>query len=410
MLRFDPAARTRQIEHTTADRDLYLGDGGDGGTASLTAFNLPVARAAAAFERVDAIARARRAGGDLRTLAQLRADTVLDLLDGTGTDTPPMFRQGVLELQIPLATAIGADCAPADLAGYGPVLADVARQIARDRNDLQWRFSVTYKGELVYQGITKTRPDPEHTASAGPRADRGADIAGTHDTGGRSRRGRGTCANSNAGDIRTSHGDNDASGASNSDPDTNVDGSSRATSRHDGGPDNHNTADCDHTAGEPNSAADIGDGGVGDGDDGFVRQTDIAQTSSPAALLDYLTGEPITAINTHVPCPPVETNPRTRFPGRKLRTWITARDRTCQAPGCHAPARTCQYDHTTDYTNGGCTCHDNLALLCERHHREHANMASPNGDRILIWDIRHGHITVNCGQPPRGHIYRQLRT
>ena len=129
VLRVDPGAAGRRVAATVADRDVWLGNGDDGATGSLNAFNLPVGRAVAAFERVDAIARACRAGGDPRTLAQLRADTVLDLLDGTGSETAPVGRQGVLELQIPLATAIGADDEPGEVAGYGPVLADVARQI-----------------------------------------------------------------------------------------------------------------------------------------------------------------------------------------------------------------------------------------------------------------------------------------
>src|SRR5262249_56638435 len=123
-------------------------------------FTWPAGRAAAAFERVDAIARSLRTGGDSRTLAQLRADTVLDLLDGTGVQVAPIGRPGVLELQIPLATAIGAGDQPAELAGYGPVLADVARQIAQDRQDLQWRFAAPSNRRLVCPAATTAPPHP----------------------------------------------------------------------------------------------------------------------------------------------------------------------------------------------------------------------------------------------------------
>jgi hypothetical protein len=44
-------------------------------------------------------------------------------------------------------------------------------------------------------------------------------------------------------------------------------------------------------------------------------------------------------------------------------------DATCRAPGCTAPARSCDIDHTTDHTDGGPTRHDNLGLLCRHHHR-----------------------------------------
>ena len=280
-----PPARNRSRQ-TIADRDVYLGDGGDGGTAGLTAFNLPVARAAAAFERVDAIARARRAGGDARTLAQLRADTVLDLLDGTGCEVGPQFRQGVLDLQIPLATAIGADAQPADLAGYGPVLADVARQIARDRGDLQWRFSVTYKGELVYQGITKTRPEPHH-----PAADTG-DLAPAPATPAPARLTRASPTENDNRDRNDDHGGGDRGG-----------GAWRRRRR------------------RRRVAAD----------------DRVAHTTSDAALRRLPDRGADHRRQYPRPVPTGRDRPARRFPGRKLRMWITARDRTCQAPGCHAP-------------------------------------------------------------------------
>src|SRR5215475_3793147 len=177
VLAVDSDVRKKQLETRVAERDVWLGPNGDGGTATLSAFNLPAGRAAAAFERVDAIARSLRTGGDGRTLAQLRADTVLDLLDGTGVETAPIGRPGVLELQIPLATAIGTGDAPGELAGYGPVLADVARQIAQDRQDLQWRFTVTQSGELVYQGLTTARPEAAN-AGVGVRRARASGPAG----------------------------------------------------------------------------------------------------------------------------------------------------------------------------------------------------------------------------------------
>ncbi len=63
----------------------YVGSTADtDGTASLYAIRLPAARVAAAYERIDAVARGTKTAGDDRTLDQLRADTFLDLLDGTG--------------------------------------------------------------------------------------------------------------------------------------------------------------------------------------------------------------------------------------------------------------------------------------------------------------------------------------
>jgi hypothetical protein len=69
------------------------------------------------------------------------------------------------------------------------------------------------------------------------------------------------------------------------------------------------------------------------------------------------------------PCPPTQADPTARFPNAKLRGWIAARDTTCRAPGCTAPARSCDVDHTANHAVGGLTRHDNLGLVCRHHHR-----------------------------------------
>ncbi|PPF52357.1 hypothetical protein C5C55_15510 [Rathayibacter sp. AY1C2] len=88
---------------------------------------------------VDAISGA----GDERTLAQLRADALADLLceadvigtvpDPVGADRPvPTLVTGVrAEVRVTLSasTASGADDASAELDGYGPIPADVARSL-----------------------------------------------------------------------------------------------------------------------------------------------------------------------------------------------------------------------------------------------------------------------------------------
>jgi hypothetical protein len=88
------------------------------------------------------------------------------------------------------------------------------------------------------------------------------------------------------------------------------------------------------------------------------------------------------------------------LPGEKLKRWIAARDRTCRAPGCQAPARACEYDHTVDYADGGDTTAEDLELLCEYHHAlKHAGwwtVIQPTAGEIL-WITPHGH---TYQQPP----------
>jgi hypothetical protein len=53
-----------------------------------------------------------------------------DLLAGISPTTGPILRAGAVELLVPLATLTGQSDTPGVLAGYGPVIADIARQIA----------------------------------------------------------------------------------------------------------------------------------------------------------------------------------------------------------------------------------------------------------------------------------------
>jgi hypothetical protein len=71
----------------------------------------------------------------------------------------PGPRRGVVDLQISLTTLIGLTKHPGELAGYGPVIADIARQIIAENPDLTWRYSVHDPvGALIGHGITRRRP------------------------------------------------------------------------------------------------------------------------------------------------------------------------------------------------------------------------------------------------------------
>jgi uncharacterized protein DUF222 len=51
------------------------------------------------------------------------------------------------------------------------------------------------------------------------------------------------------------------------------------------------------------------------------------------------------------------------------RDGLTARDRGCAKPGCHAPPHKCQVHHITHWINGGRTAVDTMIMLCVTHHR-----------------------------------------
>ncbi|WP_314918962.1 HNH endonuclease signature motif containing protein, partial [Actinomyces oris] len=61
---------------------------------------------------------------------------------------------------------------------------------------------------------------------------------------------------------------------------------------------------------------------------------------------------------------------RSRYrPPAGLADLVRARDRACVFPTCQTPAERCDIDHLTAWSQGGTTSLDNLATLCEAHHR-----------------------------------------
>ena len=61
---------------------------------------------------------------------------------------------------------------------------------------------------------------------------------------------------------------------------------------------------------------------------------------------------------------------RTRYrPPAGLADLVRARDKTCVFPTCQTPASRCDIDHLTPWSECGTTSLDNLAVLCQAHHR-----------------------------------------
>jgi Domain of unknown function (DUF222)/HNH endonuclease len=128
------------------------------GTAHLLGLDLPPDRVAAILGRIGLLARSLKTGGETRTMDQLRADIFMDLLEGT--QSTRAFRRGVVDLHVDLETLAGLAETPGELAGYGPVIADIARQVAERQQDSEWRWTVTDPdtGRQVDQGTTRRRP------------------------------------------------------------------------------------------------------------------------------------------------------------------------------------------------------------------------------------------------------------
>ncbi len=64
-----------------------------------------------------------------------------------------------LELRVRLSTLLGRDQYPAELAGWGPLHAELARDLVATLGGAQWRFAITDEhGQLTHCGITPARP------------------------------------------------------------------------------------------------------------------------------------------------------------------------------------------------------------------------------------------------------------
>jgi hypothetical protein len=218
VLAVDPEAARKQCATAVQTRRVQVFDNPDG-SGDMWGRNLPPQDVAAAWERLTAIAKSARSAGDSRPMDQLRADALLDLLVGEGVaaggpvglhtaglasadhgrdgvpttvgidDGPdghlaaaradgreqgvgspsgaamPGPRRGVVELQVPLTALMGLTGLPGELNGFGPVVADIARQVAEQNRDGTWRFSVYSEiGDLISHGITRARPDPPDRA------------------------------------------------------------------------------------------------------------------------------------------------------------------------------------------------------------------------------------------------------
>jgi hypothetical protein len=168
ILQADPDAARERYEQGLAERKVVRGVNPDG-TGYLSGCNLPVDQAAAADERLDALARAAKQAGDDRPMDQIRADVYLALLSGTWEGPGPIARRGVVELTADLPTLMGLAEQVGELSGWGPVIADIARQIADARGgdpDTIWRYSITdpLTGRLLHHGTTTP---PAHREPAG---------------------------------------------------------------------------------------------------------------------------------------------------------------------------------------------------------------------------------------------------
>ncbi len=151
--KLDPEGAAERVRRCREDRRLELRFA-ENGMADLCTY-LPAETACAIYGRIDAIAKSDKTRRDERSLDAIRADVLTELLLGTRHS----FRQVQIQVTVPVTTLLGARDLPGDLEGYGPIPADIAREMAADPACV-WRRLLTdpATGQLLEMGRRRYRP------------------------------------------------------------------------------------------------------------------------------------------------------------------------------------------------------------------------------------------------------------
>jgi hypothetical protein len=323
VIAIDPETAAKRHLQRVEERRVVLEPSLDG-CANLLGMDLPADEALRASRNINKLARSLKAAGDPRSMDQLRADTFVRLLCGQSTG------RGSVELVVSLSALAELTRNPGTLAGYGPVVAEIARKVAAAQADGKWTYTARdpETGQVLH-GPLRARPGAATPPSARP---------GAPDPGG---------AGADSPKKTAASPPSPRTGPANGRP-----GSGGAAGDSAAGPD--------------------GAGGSPGGVDGSAARGARGDSPEKGGTGPGASG----------------SGENTRRPGARLRREIIARDRTCRAPGCRVPATSCDFDHGISWASGGRTTAGNLTPLCKYHHRVKHEAGwryrrLPNG--VIIW-------------------------
>jgi hypothetical protein len=158
-IQVDPDDARHRYQEGVAERRVIVEPNPDG-TADLIGISLPPHRVAAIRRKVNWLARSLKNPSDPRSMDQIRADVFLDLLQGRTSSSSKTGSRGTVEIQVDLKTLAGLSQNPGTIPGWGPVISDIALQIA-GKPDHQWQITVTDPDSVqpLWAGVTRRRPD-----------------------------------------------------------------------------------------------------------------------------------------------------------------------------------------------------------------------------------------------------------
>ena len=154
----DPEAAQKRYESGVEARQVTAQPRPEG-TADLCGENLESDRVAAIMSRINEMARRLRRQGDPRTMDQIKADLFVELLEGRH-DGERAGQSQLVDIRVDLDTLVGLNDRSGEIPGWGPVIADIARQAIERQPDGQWRIAVSDPdtGAVRWDGTTRRRP------------------------------------------------------------------------------------------------------------------------------------------------------------------------------------------------------------------------------------------------------------
>ena len=154
----DPDAARKRYERSVGERKV-VAEPNDEGTAAFIISQCSPEDVFAARDHVNRIARRLKTAKETRSIDQIRADVAIGLLTGRLQDRI-QGRGGSVGIQVDLTTLAKLADGSAELAGYGPVVAEIARKVAEEQADGEWSATVTdpETGEPLHTVAVRRRP------------------------------------------------------------------------------------------------------------------------------------------------------------------------------------------------------------------------------------------------------------
>jgi hypothetical protein len=366
----DPATAVKRHRKRVSERRVVFEPTPDG-CANVLGLDLSADEALRALRNLTQLARSLKAAGDPRSMDQLRADTFVRLLCGQSVG------RGSVELTVSLPVLAELSQNPGTLAGYGPVVAEIARKVASAQADGKWTYTVRdpETGEVAH-GTLRTRPTTPTPAEPDPATAESA--LAPAESGPLSGKAARDPAESGLSSGRAARDPAESALASGKSACGSKVSSTMSTPRSSASANDYGTTDSARASWNPNREV------------APSRGRDDSQAKQDTACVPRQGPQQ----GARPECS-AEESPRKAPAG--MRREVVARDRTCRAPGCRVPATACDLDHGVSWASGGRTSSCNLTPLCRYHHRaKHEGgwryRRQPNG--IVTW------------LSPLGHTYR----